>query len=70
MVGRCPWSANSFVVSMKLKEKTMCPVCITTMALVVAGATSSGGLTAFAVKRFNPKNGAKKIIRQPNSKDN
>jgi hypothetical protein len=40
------------------------------MAVVVAGATSSGGLTLFAVKKFHPKNGAKKTIPQPNPKDN
>jgi hypothetical protein len=55
---------------MKRKDITMCPVCITTMAVMVAGATSSGGLTLFAVKKFNPKNGAKKTIPQPNPKDN
>jgi hypothetical protein len=38
--------------------------------LVVAGATSSSGLTLFVMKKYNPKNGAKKIIAQPNSKDN
>jgi pimeloyl-ACP methyl ester carboxylesterase len=27
----------------------MCPACLTTTALIVAGATSTGGLTAFAV---------------------
>jgi hypothetical protein len=48
----------------------MCPVCITTMALVVAGATSSSGLTLFAVKKLNRNNGANKIIPQPDSKDN
>jgi hypothetical protein len=28
----------------------MCPVCLTTAALAVAGATTAGGLTAFTVK--------------------
>jgi hypothetical protein len=65
---RCPCSGASFVVSLKLKEK-MCPVCVTTMALMVASATSSGGLTLFAAKKINSKNG-KKIIAQPSSKNN
>jgi len=30
----------------------MCPVCIANAMLVAAGATSSGGLAAFAMKRF------------------
>jgi hypothetical protein len=30
----------------------MCPVCIANAMLVVAGATSTGGLAAFAMKRF------------------
>ena len=29
----------------------MCPACVTTTALVVAGAVSTGGATAFAVKK-------------------
>jgi hypothetical protein len=28
----------------------MCPVCLTTAALAIAGATSTGGLTALAIK--------------------
>jgi len=30
----------------------MCPVCIANAMLVAAGATSTGGLAAFAMKRF------------------
>jgi hypothetical protein len=30
----------------------MCPVCLTTTVLVVAGATSAGGLTALAVRKL------------------
>ncbi|MGH9396061.1 MAG: hypothetical protein ACRD18_04345 [Terriglobia bacterium] len=33
----------------------MCPACIATLALIVAGATSTGGLTAFAVKKLHAK---------------
>jgi hypothetical protein len=31
----------------------MCPVCLSTIALVVAGAVSTGGMTALAVKLFH-----------------
>ena len=33
----------------------MCPACITTAALVVAGATSTGGLIALAVRKLPAK---------------
>ena len=39
----------------------MCPVCITTVALMVAGATSTGGLTMLAVKKLRAKGSAKNI---------
>jgi len=53
---------------MKLKEKPMCPVCISAMAVMVTGATSPGGLTALVTRQSHLKNGAKKIATQPNSK--
>jgi len=39
----------------------MCPACITSVALVVAGATSAGGPTALVVKKLRAKTGAKRI---------
>ena len=39
----------------------MCPACITTVALIVAGATSTGGLTALVVKKRRAKTGANNI---------
>ncbi len=33
----------------------MCPVCLTSAALVVASATSAGGLTALAMKTLRRK---------------
>ena len=30
----------------------MCPMCLATVAWIAAGATSTGGISAFAVKRF------------------
>jgi hypothetical protein len=35
----------------------MCPACITTTALLVAGAGSAGGLTAFVVTKLHRKTG-------------
>jgi hypothetical protein len=43
----------------------MCPFCLATMGLIVAGAASTGGLAALVVKVSRRKNGAGQI--QPNS---
>jgi hypothetical protein len=36
----------------------MCPACIATVALIVAGATSGGGLAALAMKKLRGTTGA------------
>ena len=36
----------------------MCPACIATAALIAAGATSAGGVTALAMKILRRKSGA------------
>ncbi len=43
----------------------MCPFCLASLGLVVAGAASTGGLAALAVKVSRKKNGAEEIV--PNS---
>jgi len=43
----------------------MCPVCLATMGMIVAGAASTGGLAALAVKISRKKNGA--VETAPNS---
>jgi hypothetical protein len=43
----------------------MCPVCIATVTLFVAGSASTGGLTALAAKKFRPKSDAKIITNNP-----
>jgi hypothetical protein len=45
----------------------MCPFCLATMGLVVAGAVSTGGLAALAVKVSRKKNDSTEII--PNSNE-
>ena len=40
----------------------MCPFCLATMGLIVAGAASTGGLAALAVKLSHKKNGVGKIV--------
>lgn len=49
----------------------MCPVCIATAALLAAGATSSGGLAAIAMKKLLPGHAAKTIpvTASPNLKE-
>jgi hypothetical protein len=43
----------------------MCPVCIATMTMVVAGSASTGGLTALVAKKFRRKGGTKLITNNP-----
>jgi hypothetical protein len=45
----------------------MCPVCLATMGLFVAGAASAGRLTALAVKVALKKNRATEVV--PNSNE-
>ena len=47
----------------------MCPFCLVSMGLLVAGATSAGGLTALAVKLSRKRMTAKEIPN-PNSNSN
>ena len=44
----------------------MCPFCLSTMGLVVAGVVSTGGLTAFAVKVSRKKKNAEQITPNQN----
>jgi len=34
----------------------MCPVCLATAVIIAGSATSTGGLTAIAIKKFGVKN--------------
>jgi hypothetical protein len=47
----------------------MCPFCLTTIELIVAGAASSGGLAALAVKIIRKKNSASKTIANSNERN-
>ena len=44
----------------------MCPFCISTLCLIVAGAVSTGGLATLAVKVSRKKNDPEKIITNSN----
>jgi hypothetical protein len=48
----------------------MCPFCLATMGLVVAGAVSTGGLTALAIKVSRKKNQAEEILVNPDDSEN
>jgi hypothetical protein len=49
----------------------MCPFCLaTTMGLITAGTTSTGGLAALAVKLFRKKNAAGANVPNLNKKGN
>ena len=47
----------------------MCPFCLTTMGLVVAGAVSTGGLAALAVKVSRKKNALEETIPNLTNKE-
>jgi hypothetical protein len=45
----------------------MCPFCLTTVGLIVAGSVSTGGLAALAVKISRKKNSTTEIIANEKS---
>jgi hypothetical protein len=47
----------------------MCPFCLTTVGVVVAGAVSTGGLAALAVKVSCNKNEAEENGPKPNDQE-
>jgi len=47
---------------MQGKDEPMCPVCIATLAMIVAGTGSTGGVAAVLIHKFRVKKGAKKMM--------
>jgi hypothetical protein len=47
----------------------MCPVCLTTAALIAVSVTSTGGLAAIAIRKFGMKNAAEKNISERRNQD-
>ncbi len=47
----------------------MCPFCLASMGLVIAGAVSTGGLAALAVKVSRKKNGAEESLPNLSNKE-
>ena len=45
----------------------MCPFCLTTVGLIVAGSVSTGGLAALAVKISRKKNNTTEIVANEKS---
>ena len=45
----------------------MCPFCLTTMGLIVAGSVSTGGLAALALKISRKKNSTGEIVANEKS---
>ena len=48
----------------------MCPFCLASIGLIVASATSAGGLTALAVKLSRKKSNGKESISNSNERSN
>ena len=53
----------------KKRDSLMCPAGLTTMALIAAGTTSTGGLTALAMKKLRATLGAKNTPKQSPSQE-
>jgi hypothetical protein len=53
-----------------MRGDAMCPFCLASMALIVAGTTSAAGLTVLAVKVSRKKNGATEIVPNSNQRRN
>ena len=47
---------------------TMCPFCLMTVGLIVAGSVSTGGLAALAVKMFGKQNSTTEILANINER--
>jgi hypothetical protein len=48
----------------------MCPACIANIAVIAAGATSTGGLTSLAVRKFYRKTTGKNLETQSRGEKN
>jgi hypothetical protein len=46
----------------------MCPFCLSTLGLIVAGSVSTGGLAALAVKISHKKNNTSEVTADPNER--
>jgi hypothetical protein len=40
----------------------MCPACLASLAMMIAGATSTGGVAAVLIHKFRAKKGVKKMV--------
>jgi hypothetical protein len=47
----------------------MCPICLSTMAMIAASLTSTGALAAVAIKKFGTKQVADSTSAQTTSKE-
>ena len=47
----------------------MCPFCIATTALMAASVVSTGGVTAFVMKKLAAKGSTKEFVQNPNPKE-
>jgi hypothetical protein len=47
----------------------MCPACVASAALLIAGVMSTSGLTAVLMKKLGEKSGAKGSVQKSNPKE-
>ncbi len=60
-------AANRFYRDRRVarEDKSMCPVCLTTAALIAGSVTSTGGLAAAVMKKFGGKSAVDNGPAQP-----
>jgi len=58
----CGFGCESGGKTAALQGGVMCPACLASLAMIVAGTASTGGLAAVLVNKFRVKRGAKKMV--------
>ena len=58
----CGFGCESGSKSAALQGGLMCPACLASLAMILAGTASTGGLAAVLVNKFRVKRGAKKMV--------
>jgi hypothetical protein len=64
------YNRASRINASRVRRKPMCPVCLTTAALIAGSITSTGGLATIAIKKFGGKHADNNSAQpDPNSLD-